>query len=92
MLRRTTWVGYTTTTKTCGAYTFKNFKEVCNELQLNVKNLVSVFTDGAPSRKSKKEGFGAFLKKVNLKKMIISLHYASVKSLRKIYHFAIHSE
>ncbi|XP_057654719.1 protein FAM200C-like [Diorhabda carinulata] len=65
----------TLTGSTRGADIFENFKEVCNKLQLNVSNLVSVCTDGAPSMKGKKEGFVALLKKENLNlKKLISFH------------------
>ncbi|KFM74953.1 Transposon-derived Buster3 transposase-like protein, partial [Stegodyphus mimosarum] len=65
----------TLTGRTRGADIFENFKEVCNKLQLNVSNLVSVCTDGAPSMRGKKEGFVALLKKENLNlKKFISFH------------------
>ncbi|XP_026475439.1 general transcription factor II-I repeat domain-containing protein 2B-like, partial [Ctenocephalides felis] len=65
----------TLTGRTRGADIFKNFKEVCDKLQLNVSNLVSVCTDGAPSMRGKKEGFIALLKKKNLNlKKLISFH------------------
>ncbi|XP_023226735.1 general transcription factor II-I repeat domain-containing protein 2B-like [Centruroides sculpturatus] len=65
----------TLTGRTRGADIFENFKEVCNKLQLNVSNLVSVCTDGAPSMRGKKEGFVALLKKENLNlKKLISFH------------------
>lgn len=65
----------TLTGRTRGVDIFENFREVCHRLQLNVSNLVSVCTDGAPSMKGKKEGFIAFLKKENLNlKKLISFH------------------
>ncbi|XP_056633861.1 protein FAM200C-like [Diorhabda sublineata] len=38
----------TLTGRTRGADIFENFKELCNKSQLNVSNLVSACTDGAP--------------------------------------------
>ncbi|XP_026475835.1 general transcription factor II-I repeat domain-containing protein 2B-like [Ctenocephalides felis] len=65
----------TLTGRTRGADIFENFKEVCDKLQLNVSNLVSVCTDVAPSMRGKKEGFIALLKKENLNlKKLISFH------------------
>lgn len=49
--------------RTRGVDILENFKEICKRLQLNLKNLVSVCTDGAPSMRGKKEGFIALLKK-----------------------------
>ena len=45
----------TLTEKSRGGDIFENLKEVCNKLQLNVINLVSVGTDGAPAIKAKKK-------------------------------------
>ncbi|XP_067126929.1 general transcription factor II-I repeat domain-containing protein 2B-like [Centruroides vittatus] len=73
----------TLTGRTRGADIFKNFKEVCNKLQLKFSNLVSVCTDGAPSMRGKKRRIRCFVKKGKLKLEkidIISLHFASAKS------------
>nr|XP_022907692.1 protein ZBED8-like [Onthophagus taurus] len=47
----------TLTGRTRGVDIFENFREICHRLQLNINNLVSVCTDGAPSMRGKKEGF-----------------------------------
>ena len=82
----------TLTERTRGVDIFEKFREVCHGLQLNVSNLVSVCTNGASSMRGKKRRI-RFIKKGKLKlekNDIISVHFASAKSLRKIHHFARH--
>lgn len=49
--------------RTRGIDIFNNFQDKCRELGLNLVNLVSVCTDGAPSMTGKHEGFIAQIKK-----------------------------
>ncbi|XP_026475590.1 general transcription factor II-I repeat domain-containing protein 2-like [Ctenocephalides felis] len=71
----------TLTGKTRGVDIFENFKEVCDKLQLNVSNLVSVCTDGAPSMRAKS------LREINLlqdtlDKTIAIVNYIRVNAMR----------
>ncbi|XP_023231919.1 general transcription factor II-I repeat domain-containing protein 2-like [Centruroides sculpturatus] len=61
--------------KTLGIDIFNNFKEQCHKVELNINNLVSVCTDGAPAMMAKNEGFIAYLKReIKVPSALIASH------------------
>ena len=69
--------------RTQGIDVFNNFKEKFCEKGLNITNIVSICTDGAPSMTGKREGLVAHLKKRTQSNYsrFLSLHFAPAKSL-----------
>ena len=60
--------------RTRGIDVFNNFKEKFCDKGLNITNIVSICTDGAPSMTRKREGFVAHLKKELNQTTLISFH------------------
>ena len=60
--------------RTRGIDVFNNFKEKFCEKGLNITNIVSICTDGAPSMTGKREGLVAHLKKELNQTTLISFH------------------